>query len=147
MYTRAIPRDLFNEAKLLKCLGQLALLVHDGKTSGLPLSVTHDGEPFDVDQDESDGSLLCWNVVVRCAGIQITVWANYNSQAPYPLSFDGEKTGVGPVFTDAGQFAEEFLAYCREMVGMKAEDEAWLGCLDAMTQEKAPDNPSGEDVQ
>ena len=144
MYTRAIPRDLFNEAKLLKCLGQLALLVHDGKTGGLPLSVTHDGEPFDVDQDESDGSLLCWNVVVRCAGIQITVWANYNSQAPYPLSFDGEKTGVGPVFTDAGQFAEEFLAYCRELVGVSVKEEARRGRLDDMLLEKAPDDPGEE---
>ena len=32
-YRRVLPRDLFNEAKLLKCLGQLALIIHDGQDS------------------------------------------------------------------------------------------------------------------
>lgn len=31
-YQRVIPRDLFNEAKLLKCLGRLSLFIHDGKS-------------------------------------------------------------------------------------------------------------------
>ena len=28
-YTRETPRDLFNESKLLKCLGQLSLIIHN----------------------------------------------------------------------------------------------------------------------
>ncbi len=44
-YTRVIPRDLFNEAKLLKCIGRLVLLIHDGDHNNI--SFEHDGEPFE----------------------------------------------------------------------------------------------------
>lgn len=40
-YRRVLPRDLFNEAKLLKCLGQLSLMIHDGKCE---LRVEHSDE-------------------------------------------------------------------------------------------------------
>jgi hypothetical protein len=64
-YTRVLPRDLFNESKLLKCLGQLALNVHDGCAGSL--EVKHTGAPFHIKQDPSDGSFYeagiewyCW---------------------------------------------------------------------------------------
>ena len=37
-YERVIPRDLFNEAKLLKCVGLLVLKIHDGEN---PANVYH----------------------------------------------------------------------------------------------------------
>jgi hypothetical protein len=41
-YRRVIPRDLFNEAKLLKCLGKLSLLIHEQMIDGL--NVNHEDE-------------------------------------------------------------------------------------------------------
>ena len=52
-YTREIPRDLFNEANLLKCYGRLALLAMN--TPGL--EVDHNGDLFDIVQDPSCGAL------------------------------------------------------------------------------------------
>lgn len=98
-FTRVIPRDLFNEAKLLKCIGQLVLHVHEGQVSGL--SFEHDGDPFQIEQCEADGSLYVTNV--RFAGDngqEVNVGTVYNSKEPYPL-YTAED-GI-PVFTDDGK--------------------------------------------
>lgn len=63
-YQRVLPRDLFNEAKLLKCLGQLSLLVYEGR---LPLLLQHDTEfsqGFLVAQDRSSGDIFVSNLTV-----------------------------------------------------------------------------------
>ena len=46
-YARVIPRDLFNEANLLKCLGKVALILMDRPS---------DAE-FDEDELRADGTL------------------------------------------------------------------------------------------
>ncbi len=56
---RVLPRDAFNDANLLKCIGQLTLLIEDGKVN---LSYDYNGEPFDIVQDESDGSTFVSNI-------------------------------------------------------------------------------------
>lgn len=59
-YIRVIPRDLFNEADLLKCLGKIVLDIEDGK---LPwLSYHHDGDAFNIVQNESNGAIYCANL-------------------------------------------------------------------------------------
>lgn len=45
-YQREIPRDLFNEANLLKCLGQISLIAHDrpdGELSAVTLTLLSAG--------------------------------------------------------------------------------------------------------
>ena len=44
-YTRVLPRDLFNEAKLMKCMGLLTLLIHDELIPDC-LKFEYDQEPF-----------------------------------------------------------------------------------------------------
>ncbi len=84
-YVRVLPRDLFNEAKLLKCIGQIALLVHDRKISGLQV-VAGRCFGFIVEQDESDGSIGVANVDFRDpAGRLVHFRTRMNSQAPYPV--------------------------------------------------------------
>lgn len=107
-YTRVIPRDLFNEAKLLKCLGKLCILAES--TPGL--TVTHDGEPFDIWQDESSGGLFCLNVkveVLNGGGLQ-HCWLPYNSREDWPLmsgTGDGDECNVFDCYGKA--FTPEFL--------------------------------------
>lgn len=81
-YKRVIPRDLFNEAKLLKCLGQLQLLIHDGN---LKFTSDFDNEAFEICQNPLDGSLYCSNYNVYLDNEHIPLFTNYNSRENYPL--------------------------------------------------------------
>jgi hypothetical protein len=60
-YTRVIPRDLFNEGSLLNCLGKMWVLL-DKRAIGRSVTLEHDGKPFDIDQNENDGSISVRNV-------------------------------------------------------------------------------------
>jgi hypothetical protein len=111
-YTRVIPRDLFNEAKLLKCLGQLALLIRDGKAPEFLTVDEPDGDGFVIEQNPGDGALYCANLTFRANGRQLPLYAAYNSKDPYPLlcDIDGEETAV---FYDDGTLTTEFYRYTR----------------------------------
>lgn len=107
-YSRVIPRDLFNESKLLKCLGRLVLLIYDGLAPE-GLTFKHDGEPFVVEQDLSDGGLFCTTLQVWYRGKPLQLKSPYNSREPYPLLLvngDGEEFEV---FNGSGNFTPEFL--------------------------------------
>lgn len=84
-YPRVIPRDLFNEAKLLKCVGRLVLLIHDGELK--QMSFEHDGEPFEIVQDDSDGSLSIVNIKFFLENEPIDVYTRYNSKDSYPILY------------------------------------------------------------
>lgn len=109
-YMRVIPRDLFNEAKLLKCLGQLALIIHDGVGVPRGLALTHDDAEaagFQIEQDQGTGALYCVNLELTLKGQLIALHSPYNSKAAYPLQFildDNE----GAVFADDGTLSDEF---------------------------------------
>lgn len=109
-YERVIPRDLFNESKLLKCLGRLALLIHDG----LPyrLTVLHDrpADGFEVEQNTGDGSIYCANLLFYLDGQLLHLSSVYNSKSPYPLTCD-EANGEY-VFDDDGSLSAEFVEMC-----------------------------------
>lgn len=59
-YQRVIPRDLFNEAKLGKCMGRLILRIHDCETP-VHMSFEHNGNPFDIGLGD-DGNLHIKNI-------------------------------------------------------------------------------------
>lgn len=80
-YKRVVPRDFFNESKLLKCLGQFQLVAENSKT----LQVTFNNGPFEIQQDQSDGSLYCANYTVTLLGDVVTLVTTYNSKESYPL--------------------------------------------------------------
>lgn len=118
MYHRVIPRDLFNEAKLLKCLGQLALFIHDGvdnKGQKVPSSLTiqHDGEPFHTHQNPNSGDLYCETIAVLVNDNPISVCSAYNNKRPYPLLVEDDEDG-GFVFEDDGSLSEWFLDFITE---------------------------------
>lgn len=115
-YQRVIPRDLFNESKLLKCLGQLALIIHDG--TRYPMTLEHDScdAGFIIAQDDSTGALYCDNLSLFCAGRLIGLKSPYNDKNTYPLQFNLWEGDEGPVFTDKGQLTPEFEELLNKLV-------------------------------
>lgn len=105
-YTRVVPRDLFNEASLLKCYGQLALNLERLNRSTVELC--HNGEPFLVAQDTDDGSLLLVGVALWIGNRIVPMWRPLNSRRPYPLFAKLGNVEVD-VFNDDGTFTAEML--------------------------------------
>ncbi len=64
-YKRVLPRDLFNESKLLKVLGHLTMWIEDRMDWMDGVSYIHStefNEQFICGQDQSDGSFFCKNI-------------------------------------------------------------------------------------
>lgn len=80
-YQRVIPRDLFNEADLLKCLGKLYLMTEYRTT----VRILNSGRAFDVVQDISDGSIHCSNICIVLNGCVFEHFRPLNSREPWPL--------------------------------------------------------------
>lgn len=113
MYTRVIPRDFFNEAKLLKCMGLLALKILDRQTP-VPIEIEETGEPFEIVLHD-DGSLQVINYPVIINGRVPRFSTVYNSKDSYPFfvsTWDYEEIRV---FTETGEFTEEFIEFCQAM--------------------------------
>lgn len=113
-YNRVIPRDLFNESKLLKCLGKLYIAAErhtpghvlvrfvDGALDGQ----CHDG--FGVTQDQSDGSMYAQNVAVYVNNKRVIVATPLNSRDDLPLYAQWDDEFI-PVFKNDGTLTSAFL--------------------------------------
>lgn len=107
-YTRVIPRDFFNEAKLLKCMGQLALKILDHTLpEGMNIKIRESGKPFNIEQFPGDGSLFVSNYQPTINGLQVPFYTKYNSMKAYPMyaMYDEEEYLV---FDNNGNFTDEF---------------------------------------
>jgi len=119
-YQRVNPRDLFNEAKLLKCWGQLALLVHEGRGIASYLFVEHTNpcSGFCIGLSGHENSLQCLNLKLWVGResdpkrFSIRVFQTYNSREAYPLLFEGDFT-EDFIFDDQGEFSSNFLRFIR----------------------------------
>ncbi len=93
MYQRVIPRDLFNESKLLKCLGQLALLIHEGRAPAV-LTAEHEGDEFRIDQRPGCAGLyVASGLRFKVRSLVLELYTTYNCKEPFPLLLgteDGE---------------------------------------------------------
>lgn len=109
-YYRVIPRDLFNESKLLKCLGQLSLVIHDmvKVPRGLSLELFAEEDGFRIEQDQDSGALFCANLECACAGKLVTLSCPYNSKDAYPLRYALDDDNEGRVFDDNGAPSDDF---------------------------------------
>lgn len=85
IYKRIIPRDFFNESKLLKCLGRLSLNILECKTNDITLVEEFDNECFDIYLDENNGYLYVLNYKVYYEDEEIFLYTPYNSKENYPL--------------------------------------------------------------
>lgn len=109
-YIRVIPRDFFNEAKLLKCMGLLSLKILDNKIP-IPMRIDEPGQPFNVIQAESDGSLLVENYSLTINGRYYTLSTPYNSKDNYPLEITTHESEDIRVFDEDGIFTDDFVDY------------------------------------
>lgn len=112
-YTRVIPRDLFNEADLLKCYGRLWILLDETRGHSARLGDAeseHSGAPFEIRQDEADGSISVANVPFTIRGERWRLSRPLNCRSPWPLwcSSPDEET-CERVFTEEGRFSPEFV--------------------------------------
>ena len=104
-YTRVIPRDLFNEANLLKCYGQLWLRLEGRREAGL----VHDDEAFEIAQDPADGSLSIRNVQLEVGHEPVRLFRPLNARSPWPLMAEvGEEEAIA-VFNPDGSLSVEML--------------------------------------
>jgi hypothetical protein len=110
-YHRVIPRDFFNEAKLLKCLGRLSLLIHDNKeevTNFLDCVLENSSGGFSIHQDQG-GGLYCSNFYLfDNNGTPIFLSTPLNSKLNYPLIFEFKEESCF-VFDDNGDFSGAFI--------------------------------------
>lgn len=108
-YKRVIPRDLFNEAKLLKCLGKLSMAINDGVPACPLLTVEYKSldKGFVIDND-IDGNIFVTNLKFQVDGENIHVSSPLNCRSNWPLEYiDDEGTPID-VFTEDGSFSDEF---------------------------------------
>jgi len=117
-YQREIPRDLFNEAKLLKCLGLLSLKVHDGELPPfVEIRLYQDpqrdeyGEPdlgFDIRQDPSDGSIYANGIQILIKGQQVPHHARLNDRSNFSLMLRIDEVDYD-VFNEQGEIVCPYL--------------------------------------
>ena len=107
-YERVIPRDLFNEAKLLEQIGRVCLAIHENVLTRL--SFDNDGSSFDI-QLSDEGSLYASNLnFLDAEDLSINFTTNYNSRVKNPLlAHDPETEEDYFVFDDQGNFTSQFL--------------------------------------
>lgn len=134
-YTRVIPRDLFNEASLLKCMGKLWI-----ETERFPGNVTfeHDYEPFEIYQNQDDGSLSVTNINVLINGERRGFIRPLNSREPWPLYIETDEDRVA-VFDDNGNLTEEFLAIVKGESVKEDTELTWENQLKAARNKPSSD--------
>jgi hypothetical protein len=108
-YRREIPRDLFNEANLLKCYGRIYVNL---ETAGVPdAELVYSGGAFDVQQDLSTGNLFLANVKLKVRGRECRLSRVLNSQRSWPLLLILDNDDEFDVFSDDGSFSPEMMEF------------------------------------
>jgi hypothetical protein len=116
-YRRVAPRDLFNESKLLKCLGKISVSILDGVfyEYGLTDELYDESEGFNIEQTE-DGDIYCTNYKVFDAqGSEIEFVSLLNSRQPWPLYFyNPDEMTYSPALNDDGSISQEFFTFLEQ---------------------------------
>jgi hypothetical protein len=116
-YTRVIPRDLFNEANLLKCYGHIYIELEKLPADSRAELVENfgQGEPFKIEQDVN-GCLSIGNVALIVHGDRCWLSRPLNSRDAWPLWIEGtdsqgELDEPFEVFDSEGHFSPDMLAF------------------------------------
>lgn len=122
-YKRVLPRDLFNESKLLKVLGHLTMWIEDGYDWMDGVSYVYDDQASDqfiCGQDQSDGSFFCENIkfyVALDVELKITVRQEIgDAWSAFAQIGNGEEVRIWKPFPNANrtvsnEFAELIASY------------------------------------
>jgi hypothetical protein len=100
-YNRVIPRDIFNEAKLLKCIGKICLLIHDNKINGLNIVHEDQSKGFEITQDPNSGDISVENIYFfDNAGTPVYFYTKLNSKDNYPMFMEYKDAEYYPISED-----------------------------------------------
>jgi hypothetical protein len=111
-YIRVIPRDLFNEASLLKCFGQIFINLETAELRNVELA--HDGAAFEVQQDNDSGSTSVSNVMLMVRGKPCRLYRPLNSREAWPLYLLEDNDEEIAVFDDEGSFSREMKEFLQD---------------------------------
>lgn len=111
-YIRVLPRDLFNESDLLKCLGRLWIVTENGNHSAK--FETEDCEVFDIQQNDDDGSIYVANVSFTVNGDECQIFRPLNSRRKWSVYCHTIDDDI-QIFTESGDLTDEMRAF----IGMK----------------------------
>ena len=113
-YPRQIPRDLFNEASLLKMMGQVCLELENVRDHNASLSPDQ-VKAFDIEQDPATGSISVTNLTFTVSSTRYALTRPLNSREPWPLYLasineqdDFEEIAV---FDENGSFSDEMVNF------------------------------------
>lgn len=122
-YTRVIPRDLFNEANLLKCLGQLYLKLEQGYQRIAELEFdAEQSETFDIQRNDDSGDIYVDDIKLKIfrsplnAGLPWyhTLFRPINSREPYPLWLTTSwNTDPIQVFNPDGELSNDMVTWLK----------------------------------
>jgi hypothetical protein len=107
-YRRVAPRDMFNEAVLLKCLGKLIVRILAREVTGLRFYDS--GAPFQVGLHDAGYLVLASGSFVFRGRDILWLGTPYNAKAPWPLVCHHGGADI-PVFEDDGAFTDAFVAF------------------------------------
>jgi hypothetical protein len=112
-YQRVIPRDLFNDANLLKCYGQIYLNLEILNLPGVVFEQDEEVGDFSIVQCEDDGSTYISNVTLYVNSYAVYLRRPMNSREPWPLYATTEEGEELSVFNDDGTFTDEMLSFLK----------------------------------
>lgn len=108
-YNRVLPRDAFNEANFLKCIGILNLYILE--QSPPYFDCQFDGGSFDINQNES-GDLYIKNLYFTVKDEKFGIIRPLNSRHAFPLvAIDPQTEEYIEIFKDCGNFTQEFIEF------------------------------------
>lgn len=103
-YMRVCPRDLFNESKLLKCLGQISLGIHDGTIQGLEMVYENERDGFNINQNDDTGGIYVSNLFfIDSHGEHVEFYHPLNNKNNYPIIMIYKNEEYYP-FNDKGEY-------------------------------------------
>ena len=108
-YQRVLPRDAFNEANLLKCIGQISLLELDHMAPGFETELVYykDNTSFNIQLNESDGSIYVLNFIIKYKDEVLPHSVPLNSKRKYPMRvlYNNEEQWL---FNEDGTLSKKF---------------------------------------
>jgi len=109
-YRRVLPRDLFNEANLLKNYARLWILLNESDQK-IGQILEHSASTFDIQQNESSGGLTIANLTFVVKGETYVLERPLNSREEWSLMVSSCHSNVDfeeiSVFNNSGDFSDD----------------------------------------
>lgn len=125
-YKRVIPRDFFNEAKLLKCMGHLSLAILGARIpADVNIEISYNDayaeecegvEGFAIQLDPHLELLYVANYDIYINEEYVACGTIYNRKDPFPLYVYYKETEI-KMFDEEGQFSEDFIKTFKKKKG------------------------------